>query len=153
EAAGVAHCRGEIGEGRGRLEDHDQARPARLEAAEHLDQRVDAPGTDADPDDRETRPLGPRHRRVGRVCFLVHTYYHPGSACDAGNQAVPDVSEMPPGAGGRKLASMLWEPLGTVPARELVPARLVLHWAAQIVASAAALLPPRADDSHTALTW
>jgi hypothetical protein len=49
---------------------------------------------------------------------------------------------------------MPWQPLGAVPPRELVPARLVLHWAAQLVAAAsAALLPPRADDSHTSLTW
>src|SRR5215813_7972080 len=47
---------------------------------------------------------------------------------------------------------MPWEPLGAVPPRELVPARLVLHWAAQLVAAAgAALLPPRPDDSQSAL--
>jgi hypothetical protein len=49
---------------------------------------------------------------------------------------------------------MPWEPLGAVVPRELVPARLVLHWAAQLVAAAgAALVPPRADDSHTTFTW
>jgi hypothetical protein len=49
---------------------------------------------------------------------------------------------------------MPWEPLGAVPPGDLVAARLVLHWAAQLVASVgAALLPPLPDDSHTALTW
>lgn len=49
---------------------------------------------------------------------------------------------------------MTWEPLGAVPPRDLVPARLVLHWAAQLVAAAgAALLPPRPDDSHTSLLF
>jgi hypothetical protein len=47
-----------------------------------------------------------------------------------------------------------WEPLGVVAPRALVEARLVLHWAAQLVAAAgAALAPARADDSHTALSW
>jgi hypothetical protein len=36
----------------------------------------------------------------------------------------------------------------------LVPARLELHWAAQVLAAAAdAWLAPRPDDSHTAMTW
>jgi len=47
-----------------------------------------------------------------------------------------------------------WEPLGAVAPRDLVAARLTLHWAAQLVAAAgAALVPARADDSHTALHW
>src|SRR5215468_10005588 len=49
---------------------------------------------------------------------------------------------------------MPWEPLGAVPPRELVPARLVLHWAAQLVAAAGeALLGRRPDDSQSALTF
>jgi len=49
---------------------------------------------------------------------------------------------------------MPWEPLGAVPPRELVPARLVLHWAAQLVAAAGeALLPHRPDDSQSALSF
>jgi hypothetical protein len=42
----------------------------------------------------------------------------------------------------------------TIAPTALVPARLELHYAAQIVAAAAdAWLPERADDGHTAMTW
>jgi hypothetical protein len=42
----------------------------------------------------------------------------------------------------------------TIASTALVPARLELHYAAQIVAASAdAWLPERADDGHTAMTW
>jgi hypothetical protein len=47
-----------------------------------------------------------------------------------------------------------WRALGSVMSRQLGPARVELHWAAQVVAaSAAALLAPEDDDSHTAMLW
>jgi len=47
-----------------------------------------------------------------------------------------------------------WEPLGRVAPGALGPARLTLHWAAQIVAAAGStLVEARPDRSHTALTW
>jgi hypothetical protein len=47
---------------------------------------------------------------------------------------------------------MTWQPLGAVKAQDLVPARLQLHWAAQVLAAAAdAYVAPEPDDSHTAL--
>jgi hypothetical protein len=47
-----------------------------------------------------------------------------------------------------------WSRVGDPPPRTLVDARLQLHHAAQIIVSAAiSYLAPRADDSHTALTW
>ncbi|MCG8454868.1 MAG: hypothetical protein MI919_01205 [Holophagales bacterium] len=48
-----------------------------------------------------------------------------------------------------------WDRLGRVPPRELVEARLEVHHALQLVAIGVgrALLDPKDDDSHTALTW
>jgi hypothetical protein len=47
-----------------------------------------------------------------------------------------------------------WETLGNVSPRQLAPARLLLHHAAQVVAAAArSLCPPRPDDGHTSLEW
>ena len=49
---------------------------------------------------------------------------------------------------------MTWQVLGSVAPRELVPARLQLHWAAQVVAAAAdGYVAPAADDGHTAMAW
>ncbi len=49
---------------------------------------------------------------------------------------------------------MSWKTLGAVPATDLVDARLQLHHAAQIVASAAVtFLEPTPDDSHPNLGW
>jgi hypothetical protein len=49
---------------------------------------------------------------------------------------------------------MTWQPLGSVAPRALVPARLQLHWAAQVVAAAAdGYVAPAPDDSHTAMAW
>jgi hypothetical protein len=48
----------------------------------------------------------------------------------------------------------MWQILGSVAPRELAPARIQLHWAAQVVSAAAdAHLAPVADDSHTAMAW
>jgi hypothetical protein len=48
----------------------------------------------------------------------------------------------------------MWQVLGSVAPRELAPARIQLHWAAQVVSAAAdAHLAPVADDSHTAMAW
>ena len=50
--------------------------------------------------------------------------------------------------------SATWSRVGDPPPRTLVDARLQLHHAAQIIVSAAiSYVAPRADDSHTALTW
>jgi hypothetical protein len=47
-----------------------------------------------------------------------------------------------------------WKPLGTTPPKELVDARLQLHHAAQVVASAGVtFLDPQPDDSHPNLGW
>ena len=47
-----------------------------------------------------------------------------------------------------------WHALGAVVSRQLTPARLELHWAAQVVAAAAErLADKRPDDSHTSLSW
>jgi hypothetical protein len=47
-----------------------------------------------------------------------------------------------------------WEPLGQVLPARLVEARLLLHHAAQLVASVGrSLLPPQPDDGHTSLAW
>lgn len=47
-----------------------------------------------------------------------------------------------------------WSRVGDPPPRTLADARLQLHHAAQIIVSAAiSYVAPRADDSHTALTW
>ena len=47
-----------------------------------------------------------------------------------------------------------WSPLGSVDPRELVDARLAVHYAAQPLAAAAyALLPMQSDHSHTNLLW
>ena len=49
---------------------------------------------------------------------------------------------------------MTWQTLGSVAPRELVAARVELHWAAQILAAAAdGYLAHAEDDSHTAMTW
>jgi hypothetical protein len=48
----------------------------------------------------------------------------------------------------------MWQILGSVAPRELAPARVQLHWAAQVLGAAAdAYVAPVADDSHTALAW
>lgn len=47
-----------------------------------------------------------------------------------------------------------WAPLGRPIPSTLAPWRLQLHWAAQIVSAAGhTFAEPRADDSHTSLTW
>jgi hypothetical protein len=47
-----------------------------------------------------------------------------------------------------------WSRVGQIPATALADDRLQLHHAAQIAVSATiSYLPPRPDDSHTALTW
>jgi hypothetical protein len=47
-----------------------------------------------------------------------------------------------------------WAPLGAVAPGDLVPVRLALHHAAQLVTAAGrSLLPARPDDSQTAFTW
>ncbi len=47
-----------------------------------------------------------------------------------------------------------WEPLGSVPPRELAEARLLLHHAAQLLAAVGrSLVPPRPDDGHTSFEW
>lgn len=48
-----------------------------------------------------------------------------------------------------------WNRIGGMPPRELVEARLETHHAVQLIAIAVgrALVAPRADDSHTALSW
>jgi len=47
-----------------------------------------------------------------------------------------------------------WDTLGAVAPEDLVDATLELHWAAQILAAAGqALVAPRDDDSHRAMTW
>ncbi len=47
-----------------------------------------------------------------------------------------------------------WESLGTLSPRELVPARLLLHHAAQLAAAVGrSLVPARPDDGHTSLEW
>ncbi len=46
-----------------------------------------------------------------------------------------------------------WEGLGAVAPEELADARLVAHWALQIVAAASTRLPARADFSHTSVSW
>lgn len=52
------------------------------------------------------------------------------------------------------MAIAAWEPIGAIDPRELVDARLQLHWAAQSAAAVGRTLnPPRSDDSHTAFTW
>lgn len=49
---------------------------------------------------------------------------------------------------------MSWKSLGSVLPESLEPARLDLHWAAQLVsASGATLLEPASDFSHTNLAW
>jgi hypothetical protein len=46
-----------------------------------------------------------------------------------------------------------WQKVGAVPTTDLTEARLQLHWASQLGAAVGiALVPSRADDSHTALT-
>jgi hypothetical protein len=52
------------------------------------------------------------------------------------------------------MTSSLWHPLGTVPGKDLLDAKLQLHWAAQIVASFGdALIEQRSDDSQANLGW
>ena len=47
-----------------------------------------------------------------------------------------------------------WQTLGAVLPKNLVEARLQLHWAAQIVSAVGTtLVPPREDDSHTNFEW
>ncbi|HMR80058.1 MAG TPA: hypothetical protein PKD61_33355 [Polyangiaceae bacterium] len=47
-----------------------------------------------------------------------------------------------------------WRALGSVVSRQLEPARLELHWGAQVLAAAAAaLVETREDDSHTSMLW
>jgi hypothetical protein len=47
-----------------------------------------------------------------------------------------------------------WETLGQVSPSQLLQARLLLHHAAQLVASVGrSLVPPRPDDGHTSLGW
>lgn len=47
-----------------------------------------------------------------------------------------------------------WEPLGEIPAASLLEARLMAHWAAQVVASfGTTCIAPRPDDSHTSMSW
>jgi hypothetical protein len=47
-----------------------------------------------------------------------------------------------------------WESLGRLSPRELVPARLLLHNAAQLAAAVGrSLVPARPDDGHTSLAW
>lgn len=47
-----------------------------------------------------------------------------------------------------------WHPLGEVDPRALSDDRLQLHWAAQLLAAVGQThLPPRADDSHRAMSW
>jgi hypothetical protein len=46
-----------------------------------------------------------------------------------------------------------WNQLGSVAPEALVDARLVAHWAAQIVAAASVRIAARADFSHTSLRW
>ena len=49
---------------------------------------------------------------------------------------------------------MNWETLGALPPSLLIDGRVQLHWAAQVLAACAdRWAPPRADDSHTAMTW
>jgi hypothetical protein len=49
---------------------------------------------------------------------------------------------------------VVWEALGAAPPLTLVPERLVLHHAAQLVAAVGrSLVPPRPDDGHTSLEW
>ncbi len=49
---------------------------------------------------------------------------------------------------------MTWQVLGSVAPRELVPARVELHWAAQVLGAAAdGYVEPAPDDSHTAMAW
>lgn len=49
---------------------------------------------------------------------------------------------------------MAWQTLGSVAPRELVAARIQLHWAAQVLGAAAdGYLPHASDDSHTAMIW
>ena len=49
---------------------------------------------------------------------------------------------------------MSWKTLGAVPPTDLVDARLQLHYAAQVVASAGLTFPaPQPDDSHPNLGW
>lgn len=51
-------------------------------------------------------------------------------------------------------ANQNWDLLGHVPLAGLADARLQAHYAAQWLARAArAFVPPKADDSHTSLTW
>ena len=53
-----------------------------------------------------------------------------------------------------QLDSAGWPTLGTRAPRELAPARLIAHWAAQIPAAVAATLADKQpDDSHTSLEW
>ena len=46
-----------------------------------------------------------------------------------------------------------WHLTGSIPPASLAPARRELHAAVQLVAAAGSLLPPRADDSHTSMSW
>ncbi|NNM31954.1 MAG: hypothetical protein HKO53_02760 [Gemmatimonadetes bacterium] len=49
---------------------------------------------------------------------------------------------------------MGWAKLGGANAADVIDTRLVVHWAAQVVASVgAAHIPPQADDSHRNLGW
>ncbi|HEY3803229.1 MAG TPA: hypothetical protein VGL61_11510 [Kofleriaceae bacterium] len=49
---------------------------------------------------------------------------------------------------------MTWQTLGSIAPRALVPARLQLHWAAQVLGAAAdGYVAPVPDDSHTAMAW
>jgi len=53
-----------------------------------------------------------------------------------------------------KSSSTLWQTIGTVPATDLVDAKVQLHWATQIVAAFGnALLQPQPDDSQSNLGW
>lgn len=52
------------------------------------------------------------------------------------------------------MTSPRWETLGRVSPSRLAEARLLLHHAAQLVASVGrSLVPPRPDDGHTSLAW
>ena len=46
-----------------------------------------------------------------------------------------------------------WQLTGSLAPASLAPARRELHAAVQLIAGAGSLLPPRADDSHTSMSW
>ncbi len=58
--------------------------------------------------------------------------------------------------GARSIFEMAsnWNPVGTIPAKDLRATRLELHWATQILlATADAHLQAKPDDSHTSMQW